>query len=496
MENKLNITNWIKTNLIKNKKNLIFSICGLALTTALTAIVGTEFKTFRDYEPFFYVNERTNENPTGTVTKIEHFSDYSKNLKGTVGGDTAIYCLEGAEPGPSILILGGTHPNEPSGQLTATVLLENLKVEKGTVYIVTETNRSAFTHSYPQEGSPFYYTINAQHGSRTFKFGSRATNTNDQWPNPDIYTNAYYGSKLSTSETRNLNRAYPGREDGSYTEQVAYAITNFIHQKDVAITIDLHEASPEYQTINAAITHANDSEHLGGWIANALSKKVFENEAYGGSSEDALGMDVAGSNLRGLTHIELGDHTNTLAMIFETSNAAQGKYRGAFTEGTILYESGNDPYYEYVATLEDGNGKTVNGSLYARPTTIEERVARHAACIAEAINSYNTKIFGLERSGSEGSYSYTTEFNTDNAEKCFHIDEYDSSVKIDFRDTRYATNAELIAARQSQGYFLVDFSSIYDNSEINVHYPASTMKKVSTSVYQALFNYSIGTFLY
>ena len=36
------------------------------------------------------------------------------------------------------------------------------------------------------------------------------------------------GQKLSGSETRNLNRAYPGRPDGTFTEKVAYAITSLI----------------------------------------------------------------------------------------------------------------------------------------------------------------------------------------------------------------------------------------------------------------------------
>lgn len=52
--------------------------------------------------------------------------------------------------------------------------------------------------------------------------GSRASNPVDQWPDPDVYVHAASGQQLSGSETRNINRAYPGRPDGNPTEQAAF----------------------------------------------------------------------------------------------------------------------------------------------------------------------------------------------------------------------------------------------------------------------------------
>lgn len=69
--------------------------------------------------------------------------------------------------------------------------------------------------------------------TRTFQYGSRATNPIDQWPDPDIYTHKSSGQTLSGSETRNLNRCYPGVEDGTLSEQVAYAVTNMIKTLDI-----------------------------------------------------------------------------------------------------------------------------------------------------------------------------------------------------------------------------------------------------------------------
>lgn len=85
--------------------------------------------------------------------------------------------------------------------------------------------------------------------------GSRASNPVDQWPDPDVYVHAASGQQLSGSETRNINRAYPGRPDGNPTEQAAYAIAELIRAEDINETFDLHEASPEYPVINATVSH-------------------------------------------------------------------------------------------------------------------------------------------------------------------------------------------------------------------------------------------------
>ena len=342
----------------KNKRNIIITSSILAGAIALGIVSGVQFKNFSDYETYFYVRDNI---------EIEKFSKYSPNLKNTVG-DAEIYKITGEKPGPSVLILGGTHPNEPSGQLTATLFLENVEVEAGTVYVITETNKSAYTHSHPLEGTSFYYGIETKNSLRRFKFGSRATNTNQQWPNPDVYT-TQSGQKLSSTDTRNLNRSYPGKINGTYTEQVAYAVTELIRQNDIAVTIDLHEASPEYITINAIVCH-QDAYSIGG---SAKMNIEF--------SDVEISVEESPTNLHGLTHRELGDYTDTLAFLCETSNAAQGKIRGAFTEDLIV--TGKDKFYDKADEL---------GILYAAPVHIDERVARHTLSIVEILNAYNEEL--------------------------------------------------------------------------------------------------------
>ena len=123
-----------------NKRNLVITSSVLAGALALGIVAGVQFKQFSDYETYFHIRENV---------QVEKFSDYSPNLKNTVG-DAEIYKIEGSQPGPSVLILGGTHPNEPSGQLTATLLLENIDIER---------NKNNVRVSYSIENNDFLYEL-------------------------------------------------------------------------------------------------------------------------------------------------------------------------------------------------------------------------------------------------------------------------------------------------------------------------------------------------
>ena len=65
----------------KDKKNIIITSSILSGALALVIVSGVQFKQFSDYETYFYVRENV---------QVEKFSDYSPNLKNTVG-DAEIY---------------------------------------------------------------------------------------------------------------------------------------------------------------------------------------------------------------------------------------------------------------------------------------------------------------------------------------------------------------------------------------------------------------------
>lgn len=304
------------------------------------------------------------------VTKIVMLSDWFGKLKGT-RADTEVYILDSGKPGGSALVLGGTHPNEPAGYVTAILFVENAVPSAGKLYVIPRANASAFTHADYMEGEPRSFTLNAASGRRQFRFGSRATNPVDQWPDPDIYIHASSGQRLSGSETRNLNRAYPGRADGTFTERLAYGITSLIRAEKIDVTVDLHEASPEYPVICAIVAHER--------AMKVASMAVLNLEF----DDIKMGLEPSPVNLHGLTHRELGDATDTLALLMENSNPSQGRLRGRTDEALIV--EGKDDLYVKAAKL---------GRLFVpfdeNGWPLKVRVARHVAGLQAIFTAYTS----------------------------------------------------------------------------------------------------------
>mgnify|MGYP000847520868 FL=1 len=341
-------------------KHTITAIICLAGAIVASALAGSSFLAMR--KPDKIVSGPG-------VTEIKMLSDWFPALKGSAG-DTEVYIMKGSDDGVSMLVLGGTHPNEPAGHLAAILLIENFLPRTGTLYVIPRANASGFTANDPQEGAPQRFTIETPNGPRVFSYGSRATNPIHQWPDPNVYIHASSGQTLSGSETRNLNRGYPGRADGTLTEKVCYGIVQLIKEQNVTITVDLHEASPEYPVINAIVAHPK-------------AMQLASDTVLGLEMQDIkISLEPSPVNLRGLTHRELGDFTDTLPLLMETANASQGRLRGRTDEALVL--TGKDKWYVRAAKL---------GRLYVpydeNGHPIEERVGRHVTAIAEIINSWN-----------------------------------------------------------------------------------------------------------
>ncbi len=345
----------------RSKQNLVLSAFILAASLALVAVV----------TPGYRLQSREDSIRKGPgVTAIRKLSEWFPAIRGT-HGDTDVYILDSGRPGASALILGGTHGNEPAGYLAATLMVENAVPQSGRLFVVPHANRSSMTHTDYQEASPRLLMFQGASGRRTFRYGSRATNPIDQWPDPDIYIHASSGQQLSGAETRNLNRAYPGRPDGTFTEKVAYAITSLIRAEKMDLVLDLHEASPEYPVINAVVAHER---------AMSVASLTVLNLEF---EEITIGLEPSPRNLRGLSHREIGDATQALAMLFETSNASQGRLRGA-TDARLVIEGTDDKYLRAaqlgrLAVPFDKEG-----------WPIKQRVGRHTSAVMAAFAAYTT----------------------------------------------------------------------------------------------------------
>lgn len=306
--------------------------------------------------------------PGPGVTRKAWLSEYFPGLKGSPG-DTEVYVMEGQEPGASLLVLGGTHANEPGGYLTAILMLERGRVKKGRAFVIPFTCKSGFTHDDPGEGTPQRFTLQTSGGSRSFRYGSRAVNPVDSWPDPEVYVHTPSGQRLSGEETRNLNRSFPGRPDGSLAERIAYGVVQLIQKEKIDLTVDLHEAMPEYPNINVIVAHQK---------ALPLAASAQMNLML-----DGLQIAISPSPVKfhGLTHRELGDHTDTLATLMEAPNIAIGRLRGPTTVSSIV--DGKDLFYVWGAKL---GGLFVPFDEQGWPLNV--RVARHTTGIKALADAF------------------------------------------------------------------------------------------------------------
>jgi hypothetical protein len=341
----------------KIKKNHLSATALFFFAFILSFFSGASFLEMHKKEPIL---------PSEGLTERRMLSFYLPELKSTPG-DTDVFLFQGQKKGGNLLILGGTHPNEPAGFITALVLAENIRLFCGKVVIVPRANNSGFTHNDPQEGNPQNFFLETKKGRRVFRYGSRLTNPIHQWPDPAIYVNPA-GQKLSGTETRNLNRCYPGKRKGYLTEKIAYGIMELIRREKIDLGVDLHEAAPEYPVINAIVFHPKAAELA------ALAQ--MELQQYGFD----LRLEASPANLRGLSHREWGDHAGIKAVLLETANASQGRLKGKPSFSLIV--EGKDKNYAKASKI---------GRLFVHypdeGIPLKQRVAQHLAAVAALIRS-------------------------------------------------------------------------------------------------------------
>ncbi len=302
------------------------------------------------------------------VTKKAMLSDYFEGLKGTPG-DTEVYFLEGKEPGGTILLLGGTHPVEPATLLTAVTFVENAQVEKGRLIVIPRANASGYTATEPGQGYPGRFEIETDFGTRWFRFGMRNTNPIHQWPDPDVFAHPYSGQSLAGAESGNLNRNHPGRPNGRLTEKITYGIYQLIMREEPDISIDLHEAPPCRPLVNAMCVH-EDAMDLAAYAVMLMELEGIN-----------IRLELSPENLRGLSHREWGNATNTKAILIESTSPLHGPLHGPATTDLIL--TAKDDVYVWASKL----GRTVQEHT-EEGVPISVRVGRHVSAVtalAEAL---------------------------------------------------------------------------------------------------------------
>ena len=333
---------------------IAFSIAALAIAISS----GLIFRSMHEAEPII---------AGPGVTTQSMLSVQEPSLAGS-DGDTPVFELKGEKPGATMMILGGTHPQEIAGVMAAILMVENAKVTQGRIIVVPQANRSGFTHTDPMEAFLHSYEIDTPAGKRWFRVGMRLTNPAHQWPDPDVYVHEPSLERMVGHETRNLNRNHPGPAGSALTARVSRGLTNLA--KESQLVLDLHEAQPEYPVINMMVAHESAFETAATATAMLQARGI------------PIGLSASPKNLHGLSHREFGDHARAQAMLTETANPAMGRFRGR-TSVELLVE-GRDVNYVRAAGL-----KRLFVSFDDKGWPLKLRVARNLAAIQEIIDAYN-----------------------------------------------------------------------------------------------------------
>ena len=344
------------------KTRLYLKILFLAMALTLAFLGGREFYELRHYKETFV--------SAPGLTGVKMLSDYLKSLKET-WMDTPIFVYDSGVPGGSVLYMANVHPYEPATSLSAYILMENIKVSKGKVFVIPQGNRSGSTTGMLGNAYPKFFSVPTSFGEKKLRIGDRGTNPLDQWPDPFTYVNYPSKQSLAYQDIRNMNRTYPGRKDGTLTERASFAIMEFIRQEKIDLSIDAHEASLMYPVVSTYVAH----------------ERAFDPAMMAAMNLTATSFDMkcesSPKGLRGLSHREWGDYSDTLAVLMETPEPFIDRVVGPMTEK--LFTEGKD---EFLATAAK-HGLTYSAYTLDFGSPLWYRCGRHLSGALEVINQMN-----------------------------------------------------------------------------------------------------------
>ena len=346
----------LNINTVKAICVIIFAFC--------VGVAGYLFWEHRNYKEPVVVSEY--------ITEVKKLSDYSDVVKGTTN-DCNVYIFDSGVEGGCMLIWGGTHAEEPAGIMAANLLVENLKVNQGKVIVIDRQNNSCSTNSRVGEAYPRFFTYETDWGTKVWRFGDRHANPLDSWPDPEVYIHYPSGQTLANVDIRNTNRNWPGKANGLLTERTNYAITELIKAEGVDMTLDFHEAELEYTVENTIVVHEK-GQSVAAMVSMMLTSETFD---------VPIGMEFSPTALHGLSHREVGDHTDAASYLVEVAEPMLDRIRGITDEELLM--SGKD-----VFVIKAGEHKLLYAPIDENGWPIDKRVARHIATATTIMEVNNT----------------------------------------------------------------------------------------------------------
>lgn len=338
-------------------QKILFGMLGLALL--ITS--GISFYSSRNLEEQVVLSDG--------VTEIKTLGDYFAGIKGTIN-DCNVYIFNGDEPGGTMFVMGGSHPEEPAGRLAAWLFAENGVMRQGRLILVLTANRSGSTVTRLGGAYPPDFTIPTDWGGKTFRLGDRWSNPLDQWPDPEVYLHYPSRQNLAFVDIRNLNRTWPGRPNGTLTEKTCYAFMELISKEKVDVFIDLHEAELQYPVISTIVAHEDGQE-----LATFVSMMLTDMEGFN------MGVEFSPKTLHGLSHREVGDYSDAVSLLFEAPQPFLDATRGKTTREQLL--TGKDEF-----VVKAGEHGLLFETIDENGWPIDVRVGRHTSTILQTMESW------------------------------------------------------------------------------------------------------------
>jgi hypothetical protein len=201
--------------------------------------------------------------------------------------------------------------------------------------------------------------------------GDRWTNPLDQWPDPEVFLHYPSRQELAYVDVRNLNRAWPGRPNGTLTEKTAYAFMEMIRREKVDVAIDMHEAELQYPVISTIVTHQKGQE-----LATMAAMMLTDMAGF------KIGTEFSPLTLHGLSHREIGDHSQAVSLLLEAPEPFLDATRGITTEEQLL--TGKDEF-----VVKAGRHGLLFEKIDEKGWPIALRVGRHTSSILQIAETWS-----------------------------------------------------------------------------------------------------------
>ena len=335
------------------------------------------------FSAFLYPDIR----PGYGVTGQGWISDYFPPLRGT-NMDTPLFFMDSGKPGATFLLIGGTHAREIAGTTAATIFVENVQVTQGRVIVLPFANRSALSIEDELGSSPHFLLVEGKSGPRFLVYGDRRTDIRDQGiADPEVFVHDPSGMEIADgAESRNLNRNYPGKPDGNPTQQLAFAILEMIRSEDVDFCLDMHESgTPDRVELDSGEVYGGSRLaymlvcHPQGLEIGAMA--LFEMEDLGISMQ----LEESSTEFRGLSHREIGDHSDCLSFLSESPNPGQDRWRkdpDVLTDPVYSLAHRVGMHYEVIRAL------FTNYELWMGNPVCVEGLPRESELVAQGIGAF------------------------------------------------------------------------------------------------------------